>query len=419
MVRVLFTGHGAYGHVLPMVGVARALADAGHDVRVATGEALCPILASLGLDAVRAGFSDDNLVAEARRRWPETEREPPAKWAVRMFTDIAAPAMVADLAPIIDSWRPDLVVREEGEHGGPIAAVAARVPWVTHGWGSPLPSRATIEELATRLAPLWRAAGLTARGADALYGAAVLDPCPLSLYPEDGPPVRARPIRATAPAMSGDHHSRRSPSDRPLTDRPLTDRPLTYVGFGTVPLYRDHPDLIEMVVKALLSHDSDVVITTGDAELAGRLTSLEPGRVQAKQWLSLPGLLESCDLAVSHGGAGTVLAALAAGTPLLLLPRGAPSQARMSSACAARGVARAVLSKRITAATVDDALATLFADDRFQTAAQQVASEIAATPGPQDAVRFLQVLARNHDNHAQDPRPSSRPPAQRRLANGD
>ena len=407
--RVLFTAHGAYGHVLPMVGVARALADCGDDVRVATGESLCPTVASLGLEAVRAGIGDDDLVAEAHRRWPETRHQSPASWAVRMFSDIAAPAMLADLAPIIDSWRPHLVVREEGEHGGPIAAAAANVPWVTHAWGSPLPSQARLEELAESLAPLWRTAGVTARCADGLYGAAVLDPCPLSLYGAGGPEVSARPLRATAPAMPGEHHPRRSPSGRALT----------YVGFGTVPLYRDQPDLIELVVTALLSHDSDVVITTGDADLAARLTSRDPRRVQARRWVSLPGLLESCDLVVSHGGAGTVLAALTAGTPLLLLPRGAPSQARMSEACAARGAARTVPSTRITAATINAALRSLFADDRFRTAAQQVAKEIASTPGPEDAARSLRAIARDRDRRPRGARSATPPPGQRHPDQGD
>jgi len=392
-VRVLFTAHGAYGHVLPMMGVARALADGGHEVRVATGKALCPIVASLGLPAVPAGMSDDTLVAEAHDRWPETEHKPPASWVARMFTDIAAPTMVDDLAPIVASWRPDLIVREEGEHGGPVAAAAAGITWVTHGWGSPLPSRTVVEDLARGVEPLWRAAGLAAPGPDGLYGAAVLDPCPPSLYGEEGPPIRGRPVRASAVAASADRHPRRS----------LSGRPLAYVGFGTVPLYRDQPELIAIVVQALLSHDLDAVITTGDAQLARRLSSLDPERVQVEQWLSLPRLLEACDLVVSHGGAGTALAALAAGVPLLLLPRGAPSQARMSRACGARGAARVVVSGPVTPADFDDALATLTADDRFRAAARQLASEIAATPGPDDAARFLHALVGDHKTRTRRP----------------
>jgi hypothetical protein len=60
-----------------------------------------------------------------------------------MFSEIAAPAMARDLAPFTSQWRPDLVIREEGEHGGAMAAAAAWVPWGTVGWGSPLPYEET------------------------------------------------------------------------------------------------------------------------------------------------------------------------------------------------------------------------------------------------------------------------------------
>jgi UDP:flavonoid glycosyltransferase YjiC (YdhE family) len=72
----------------------------------------------------------------------------------------------------------------------------------------------------------------------------------------------------------------------------------------------------------------------------------------------------------------------------------------MSDACAARGAARTVPSTRITAATIKAALRSLFADDRFRTAAQQVAREIASTPGPEDAARSLRAIARDRDDHS-------------------
>lgn len=380
--RVLFTAHGSFGHVLPMAGIARALQGAGHEVRFATGEAMSQVLSSLGLTAIPAGMSDDALVAETRRRWPETERQPPADWAPRMFTDIAASNMLADLAPVIASFAPELLIREEGEHAGPIAAAAAGIPWLTHGWGSPLPARAALEELAERIEPLWRTSGLVPPSVEDLFGACLLDPCPRSLYDKHGPPFPTTAIRAT-PLISTD----RRPPPR------AAGQPLAYVGSGTVALYRDPSELIEIVVEALLSSGFCVVITTSHAELTARLIALDPERVHVERWVSLPDLFPHCRLVVSHAGAGTVLAALAAGVPLLLLPRGAPSQARMSQACQSRGAARAITSEPITAPDIDEALRSLIAEDRFRTAARELAREIAATPGPDEIVPLLQTLA--------------------------
>jgi UDP:flavonoid glycosyltransferase YjiC (YdhE family) len=342
--RFLFTAHGAYGHVLPMVPLARALGAAGHDVRVATSPAFAPIVGELGLTAVAAGLDDDALVAEARRRWPRAAEEPPASWAPRMFAEIGAPAMTAELAPIVESWPPDLLVCEEGEHGGPAVARAAGVPWVTHAWGSPV-----------------------RRGSD--HGLQLLDPCPPSLYAPDGPPVAGRAIRTADPPAAVASGA----------------QPLAYVGFGTVPLYRPDPSLVVAVVRALLEHGFDAIVTTTEDELARRLRALDPGRVHVETWITLAEVAGACELIVSHGGAGTVLAALAAGVPLLLIPQGAPSQERMARACAGRGVAVVLIG----ADDVDQALTTLVGDAGFRDRAQEVRAEIEQLPGPAENAEYL------------------------------
>ena len=390
--RVLFSAHGAYGHVLPLVGLGRALQDVGHDVQLATGEELCPVVTALGLPAVAAGIRDADMVAEARSRWPDSEHEPPASWAARMFTDIAAPVMAADLARVIASWRPNLVVREQGEYGAAVAAAAAGVRYITHGWGSPLPSAAQLNEVAGGLAPLWGAAGLAAPQLEDLRGIAVLDLCPQSLYGAERRAVAARPMRpATADVRAAE-----------AIDR-LPTEPLAYVGFGTVALYRDRPKLITMAVRALLAAGFSALVTTPDAELAGTLRGLDTTRVRVEEWVSLPQVLSSCRLVVTHGGAGSVLAALAAGLPLLLLPGGSPSQLRMSQACARRGVALAVGPRQIESADLDAALTHLTVDDGFRAAARQVAAEIASMPAPRALIPLLESLATGgSDSHERE-----------------
>ena len=60
----------------------------------------------------------------------------------------------------------------------------------------------------------------------------------------------------------------------------------------------------------------------------------------AREFVSLSGLLSSCKVVIAHAGAGTVLASLAAGVPVALVPRGTPSQLRMADACHRAGVGR-------------------------------------------------------------------------------
>jgi UDP:flavonoid glycosyltransferase YjiC (YdhE family) len=87
-----------------------------------------------------------------------------------------------------------------------------------------------------------------------------------------------------------------------------------------------------------------------------------------------------------------VLAALAAGVPLLLLPLGAPSQLRMSRACTERGVAQMLEPDDRDRAQIAAALGRLRADEAYTVNARQLMTEIAELPGPEKAVRWLECL---------------------------
>jgi UDP:flavonoid glycosyltransferase YjiC (YdhE family) len=174
---------------------------------------------------------------------------------------------------------------------------------------------------------------------------------------------------------------------------PSSERQRAYVGFGTVPLFRDAPDLMLAAAAALLSAGFDVTATTPDPSLARQLERLDPSRVQVHEWVDLPAVVARCRLVVCHGGAGTVLAALAAGVPLVLLPRGAPSQLRMSAACETRGVGRVVDGRDANAGEVAAAVVEVASNPRFRSRAEEVAGEIAAMPEPAQAVTQLLEVA--------------------------
>src|SRR5205085_8621354 len=52
-----------------------------------------------------------------------------------LFGEVMAPAMLADLQPLIRNWRPDVVVHESWEFAGPIAAASAGIPSISHTLG--------------------------------------------------------------------------------------------------------------------------------------------------------------------------------------------------------------------------------------------------------------------------------------------
>jgi UDP:flavonoid glycosyltransferase YjiC (YdhE family) len=102
-------------------------------------------------------------------------------------------------------------------------------------------------------------------------------------------------------------------------------------------------------------------------------------------------LLPRCDLVVSHGGAGTMLAALSHGLPLLSVPQGADQylNARM---CGRRGVGRTLLTHDLTPQTARREARTLLDDPGYRAAAREVQGEIAGMPTPADVVEIVRHL---------------------------
>ena len=57
LMRVLFSSTSGYGHVIPMLPLAHAFREAGHDVLWATTEQAMPLVAASGIEAVASGAS--------------------------------------------------------------------------------------------------------------------------------------------------------------------------------------------------------------------------------------------------------------------------------------------------------------------------------------------------------------------------
>jgi UDP:flavonoid glycosyltransferase YjiC (YdhE family) len=114
-----------------------------------------------------------------------------------------------------------------------------------------------------------------------------------------------------------------------------------------------------------------------------------PANVRTVGWVPLPAVLPHATAVVHHGGAGSVLAAAAAGIPQLATP-GPGDRTRNAALVAATGSGLAVPARRIDAA----ALTRLATDDGLAQGARTLAAEIAAMPPPEDLVPDLTALCR-------------------------
>ena len=386
--RVLCSAVPMEGHVRPLLPVAQALLRAGHNVRLATGPELHDLVRAAGIHPVAAGPSCELAFGTVERdpRFAELsfiQRAPVA------FSQVIAPAKLPDLEQIVAEWRPDLIVHECTDLAGPIAAAVAGLPAVTQGWGLvPLPGR-TVPDPADVVA-LWRSRGVEPDPYAGIFGAVHLHPMPSSLEPDAHVPVGfLQPMRfGTAPVAGATLPA--------WVDRlDPAHRPVIYVSLGTH-TYFSRPEFFRTILDGLSLRglDADVVVTVGVHNDPHSVGSQLPN-VHVEGWLPLTHLLPRCSLVICHAGSGTLLAGLAAGLPLLLLPRGA-DQFENSAASERAGVARVVAPETLTADAIADGVEQLLMCVTYREAAARVRADIEAMPAPSDVVPLLEQLAREN-----------------------
>jgi UDP:flavonoid glycosyltransferase YjiC (YdhE family) len=376
-VRVLLSSPGLVGHIHPLVPLATALRTRGHDVRWAAGPDGCERVQRAGFEALAAGLSQEERFAQFLSGHPEINELPPHErpdfMFGKLFGEISAPPALADLLPIVKSWRPELVVNDAAELAAPIAAAAIGVPHVTHAFGALLP-----EEVAA----LWRAEGLEPRPYGGVYDHLYVDIYPPSLQESGGDHLGARQLlRPVAFAGGMDEGARTDVTDR-------AGRPLVYLTFGTI--FNDN-DAFKAALAGIRDSGVGLVVTVGpDGDPAA--FGPQPPRVVVERYIPQTQILPVCDIVASHAGSGTVLAALALGIPQLCLPQAA-DQFLNATAVARAGAALAIGPEEVDAAGVSDAIGRLLDDGSFRVQARRLADEIASMPSPDEVVTVLEALA--------------------------
>ena len=370
--RLLFSTTPLDGHFRPLVPLARALQARGHDVAFATAASFHEVVASEGFTALAAGA--DQATARAVRldaelanlaRLPGIDRRHYV--FAHLFAEGHAPLKLTDLLDVARTWHADALVYESADLAAPVVAAALGLPVVQHAFGTMTPL-ATLEHAGAAVAPVWRRAGLEPdRWAGALHGLYV-DVVPPSLD-GDRPPgesIRLRPALDAAvspPAWLGD-----------------LARPTVYATMGTV---FNAAAGFRALLDALGAVEVGALVTVGrnvDPDALGH----SPPNVRIERFVPQEQVLPACDAVISHGGSGTLLGALAAGLPLVLLPQGA-NQFENAARCARIGVAATVEPEQATSAAIAEALQRVLGRPSFRAAAARVREEFRAME-PADVV---------------------------------
>jgi len=424
--RFLFTCWPFMGHLLPQLSIAAALRERGHEVAFHTGEGArahveaegFPLFAFDGVDDARA-YADIRLLEDSMR-----QGRPPARLLLRTFRSWLVetiPAQVSDLRGIRRAWPADVLVADLAMWGpsvvsweadripvalstifmGPLIPGRDAPPW---GMGLAPPRTRRARALGGAIERATRVSGIPLRRrVDAIRATYGLPPMgctvnehtgrlPLYLVPSvaeldyDRTDLPAS-VRYVGPCLW-------HPPDRPGTGAWLdglpAGRPWVHVTEGTLS-YGD-PFVLRAALQGLAGRPLEVIATTGPQRDARDLGLGPPApNVHMTDWLSHGELLPRCDAVVTTGGAGTIVAALRAGVPLVVVPTtwDKPDNARR---VVEAGVGVRVAARRCTPERLRAAVERVLDDPSYRAAAQRVAARLAEARGPAGAAELLEAL---------------------------
>ncbi len=377
--RIVFASLPAYGHLYPLLPLAIACAEAGHEVTVAAGD---PFLDQLPLPTAY-GFTQGATVGEMEEEvfsnHPELRNPAPEDFLGfprALFGESGPRRAVPVLLDLYDRVQPDLVIHEMTNTGAAIAADLVGVRSIAFGLGLWNPFIPSLYEVAIAdQADRWRSAGRTP-GALETFPGGYFDVMPPSMQMPGPLPASRLPIRSVPWAPPGPVPA--------WLDAPAT-RPRAYLTLGTVSF-----GAVEVLRRAVLEtavHDVDVLVAVGpegDPALLGEL----PANVHTERFVPQADVLTRVDLVVHHGGAGTTLGAVANGLPQLILPQGA-DQPFNAAAIQRVGAGRALTNDEQAPGAIGEAVGALLADGPERLAAKNLAAELAAMPAPAEVAVAL------------------------------
>lgn len=379
--RILFASSAGAGHVTPLLPWLDAAVELGHDVLVVGPQRLADQVDRSG-HRFRAGASPDQ--SELDRTWRRimslSKHEAAPLVMSEVFCRLHSGALLPAVRAVCDEWAPDLVLREPAEFASAAAAQERGIRHLRVGISLAAFDRQSLEFGAGALAEFLPA--LPARIAESGY---------LTRFPE-----------SFDPSPYGD--TTRYRDDAPTAKLPDwwggRDDPLVYVTFGTeAPREPSMLGVFHATLRAIEAMPVRVLVTVGrdlDPAVLGPL----PSSVHVEPWVDQADVLGVASAVVSHGGSGTVLGALAAGVPQVVVPlfadqgTNARRVAEVGAGVAVQPAGRAADEARWVVGDADvprirEAVGTVLADQRMAAAAAEISAEMSALPTVREVLARL------------------------------
>ncbi|HWM10041.1 MAG TPA: glycosyltransferase [Solirubrobacteraceae bacterium] len=410
--RVLFTTRGSSGHVGPLAPFAHACVRAGHEVLVSAQR-------QFEGNVTRSGLPFAPVDEPARDDWMPMM----AKFAEldidtadgvmisQFFAGLDLRAELPALRALVESWRPDVIVRETWEFGSTLVAELHQVPIVRVGLGL-----AEMEESSIKLA---------APEVDKARAEEGLPPDPEGERLADAPfmtmiPAELEDPNVSAPARTSRFRFEVKPGAEALPDWwPGNVDPLVYLSFGSVaagshlPYY---PALYRSAIEALSPLPIRLLVTVGDAARAIEELGDVPPSVHVETWVTHDDAVRSADVIVCHGGFGSTLGSLAHGVPLVVLPLFSGDQWANGEAVSRSGAGVTVADDRTVRNVLDlpgpetlgrlaGAVTSVLNDPSYRREAGRIAEAMRALPPVDESVQLLETAAAQQDGRSVQDQP--------------
>lgn len=384
--RILFSAGAGYSHIAPLLPLARVAQRAGHEIRFVTGPGAGRHIEAAGLPAIELGPPLDAAMGGYLERYPREQllALPPDERLAHLVrhyvVEIAAAERLDEMLELVRAWSPDLIVATLVEQAAVMAAVATGVPYAIHAIGPP--------KAAAIMDGGWEAAAriLARHGVERMpprEDVPYLDVWPAALqpatttwaYPRRWPlrPDDVVPVAGGPPAV--------------LDDLPFART--AYVTCGTS--HNARPGVLEAMVDGVRDAGFNVVATIGRDGDPSRFGD-RPDHLRVVPWVDQRELLPHVDVVVCHGGAGSVIGALAYGRPLVVCPL-TSDHFEAAEQVAAAGAGRIGGTTGPSAASVREAFRAVSGERRYHDAAGAIGREIGATPAVDELLGRLEAYA--------------------------
>ena len=424
--RFLFTCWPFVGHVLPQVSIAKALQDAGHQVAFYTGAGARDLLDPAGLEVFPFVRVDEERAAAHMRTLEEMPR--PGLTGLRLVQRTleewlveSIPGQLADLEPLVEAWRPDVIVTDLSLWSTmvilwekvpvPVALSSTFMGPTIPGPEAPAagmglkPPRTAPGRLAAQA--ITKATDLFARrlrrGVDMLRAAHGLGPLggsvndltarlPLYLVPTvPGLDYNRGDLPASVHYVGPCIWNPPSAETAAWLDRVPAGHPWVHVTEST--LRSGDAFILKSAALGLGGLPLEVIMTTGRHRRLDELglDDLAPN-IRVAPWLNHNELMPRCDVLVTAGGTGTVMAALQAGVPVVVVPTtwDKPDNARR---IVNAGLGVQVPPRRCNPESLRAAVDEVLGDPGYRQRACAMAAELAAAPGASGAATLLAEVA--------------------------